>query len=670
MSQTVRYDAAALKETMEERVSQYETFRGTLFVLKRSMLAVTNLDEAFEGLAAERIKDFFRAQSDVAEAWIQFVDQQIAFMNDVGAMAEDRELGGSTVIDVPGLDEELQTTHTRLSEMVIAQQKYVADVLSRIQDLISIQPYSSERIEQSLENAKQMRWDTVEKVEEYDAELVKEYAQSEEGQMLVTGLFEAMMDATSQNGEITPMSFNSAAFEASAPFQVKDGVQERSMQYIQTKQEQAEARNVKGWSDYNPIEAYNKVGQSVQNVTQSIIDGHGQLAEKRKDSWYDFGNYWLFGAFDSVKGFNDHVDELTEKQYDSTYDYWNARLLGLPELVKNVFNPQEVYSEQHVTDTLGLITLFAGTKIRPSLPDADTTNVPVSSPKAPLTLVSPRPEMPYLTMMDQWNLMTMSHRFDVQPAGGYGMDVPGPKTTESGLAYSAFRVDGDRNNNSDRISNRDNVVSTESPDTIQKRIEKILEGQNLTLSEFQELKLKNVAELTNDEVRIIKEIRESVPPITNNTMLQKIIPINDIEKYLLGEYAEIGGYIAKLEDVDHIIDYSEVVESFRLDYTSWNGSRPFPEDGNAYGKIKFTTNHVDNVEIPYGACFGGRNTDGFPCTLNGFTGSRNGEIVPEWQFDNRYFPNNGAELYEVTDGIEKLVAKFDSDLKVFIPIKN
>ncbi len=44
--------------------------------------------------------------------------------------------------------------------------------------------------------------------------------------------------------------------------------------------------------------------------------------------------------------------------------------------------------------------------------------------------------------------------------------------------------------------------------------------------------------------------------------------------------------------------------------------------------------------------------------VNGFTRSRNGEIVPEWQFDSRYFPDNGAELYRVTDGIEKLVAIF------------
>ncbi|TDL32777.1 hypothetical protein E2R51_08880 [Jeotgalibacillus sp. S-D1] len=242
MSQAVRYDASALQDAMEERVGQYETFKEQLAVLKEKMVAVTDLGEAFEGKAAERIKDFFNAQSVVVESWIQFVEQQIAFMRDVSAMADDRELGGKTAIDVPFLDNELQTAHVRLTELVRRQQKDLANVLTSVNDLISLQAYSSEEVEQSLEEAKQKRWDTVEAVEEYDHALVSEYSQSEESQMLIAGLFDAMMNATSQNGEIMPMSFNSQAFEASMPYQVKDEVQERSMDYIKYKQEQQDVR--------------------------------------------------------------------------------------------------------------------------------------------------------------------------------------------------------------------------------------------------------------------------------------------------------------------------------------------------------------------------------------------------------------------------------------------
>lgn len=45
------------------------------------------------------------------------------------------------------------------------------------------------------------------------------------------------------------------------------------------------------------------------------------------------------------------------------------------------------------------------------------------------------------------------------------------------------------------------------------------------------------------------------------------------------------------------------------------------------------------------------------------------KVIPEWSFGSRYLPNDGAELFEVTDGVTKLVGVFDSDLKRFISVK-
>lgn len=198
----------------------------------------------------------------------------------------------------------------------------------------------------------------------------------------------------------------------------------------------------------------------------------------------------------------------------------------------------------------------------------------------------------------------------------------------------------------------------------------LLERNNINLDKFQELKLKPVGELTDSEVVILKDIRESVPKITTDTMLQKTIPLEDITKYLDGTYTEIGGYIAKLDDVGHIKNYDDVVESSRLDYTVIDGSRPFPENGDSYGKIEFKTNNVEDIDIPYGERFGGTNTDEPPCTQNGFTGSRNGEVIPEWRFNKRNQPKDGAKLYSVTNGEETLVGVFDADLGMFVKISN
>ncbi|MFS0560820.1 hypothetical protein AB1K91_08760 [Terribacillus sp. 179-K 1B1 HS] len=205
------------------------------------------------------------------------------------------------------------------------------------------------------------------------------------------------------------------------------------------------------------------------------------------------------------------------------------------------------------------------------------------------------------------------------------------------------------------------------PVSYKRHLEENIGDYSLTYNDFQQLKLKPVAELTDEELKTIKAIRDAVPHPTSDTYLQKTIPISDIDKYLDGSYKEIGGYVAKLDDVDHIKDYEDVVESFRLDYTTWDGSRPYPEGGNAYGKIKFKSDDVDDIGIPYGERLGGTNNDGPPCTLNGFTGSRNNEVIPEWVFNQRRLPKVGAELYVVEDGVERLVGIFNG--KSFVSTK-
>lgn len=195
-----------------------------------------------------------------------------------------------------------------------------------------------------------------------------------------------------------------------------------------------------------------------------------------------------------------------------------------------------------------------------------------------------------------------------------------------------------------------------------------LKEHGIAIEGFNNLRLKPVSELTDAEAKIMKDIRDSVPPVTQDTLLQKTIPVNDVDKYLSGDYTEIGGYVAKVEDLSNVRMYDDVVESLRLDYVSWDGSRPYPKDGESYAMIRFKTNKVDEIEIPYGERLGGTNTDGPPCTLNGFTGARNGQIVPEWAFENRRHPQHGAELYKVVQGEEKLIGIFDSDLKRFISI--
>ncbi len=64
----------------------------------------------------------------------------------------------------------------------------------------------------------------------------------------------------------------------------------------------------------------------------------------------------------------------------------------------------------------------------------------------------------------------------------------------------------------------------------------------------------------------------------------------------------------------------------------------------------------------------GWSTIGAPCTLNGFTGARNGQIIPEWSLSGEYVkPKKGAELHKVVNGKDTVVAIFDG--KHFVEVK-
>ena len=191
-------------------------------------------------------------------------------------------------------------------------------------------------------------------------------------------------------------------------------------------------------------------------------------------------------------------------------------------------------------------------------------------------------------------------------------------------------------------------------------MQQILDRYEITLEEFNHLRLKKVENLNDREVKVLKAIREAIPKGDNNTYFQKVLSAEDIPKYLGKDgFSEIQGFIAQYDDVSHIKTYDDVVESFRLDYVV-GGKRPFPEGGDTYGYIKFKTDNVENIGIPFGEKMGGINTDAPPCTLNGFTGARNGEIIAEWYVDgnNRLKLIAGAELHKVVNGVDTIIAIF------------
>jgi|GEM_PF-757569 len=199
-----------------------------------------------------------------------------------------------------------------------------------------------------------------------------------------------------------------------------------------------------------------------------------------------------------------------------------------------------------------------------------------------------------------------------------------------------------------------------------KNINGTLAKQGTTLDKFNALRLKDVATLSNTEKSTLRAVRESMPMPDQNTEMQKVIPAGDIQKYLDGTYTQVGGYVAKAEDVSHLKTYKDIYNSMRFDYPN---SAYNPKTDSSLGIIRFKTPDSSQMEIPYSPEMGGTTKAAQPFTGNGFIKATNGQIIPELKAKNYMTLTDGSELYEISsNGTWKLEAIYDADLKRFIAV--
>ncbi|MBZ5753905.1 hypothetical protein K9V48_27865, partial [Metabacillus sp. DBTR6] len=218
------------------------------------------------------------------------------------------------------------------------------------------------------------------------------------------------------------------------------------------------------------------------------------------------------------------------------------------------------------------------------------------------------------------------------------------------------------------------------------RLDAVLKKNNLNTSEFTEMRLKPVSSLTPEEIIKMKDIRRSAPPITKDTMMQKVLPPS-AKNWLFkspqdGGQIKIGGFLAKVSDTKELDTYDKIFEGLRLDYES---TPKWPNEyltSNSALAIRFKALKPENYKIP----FGGNNEDaasvmvsgdeledfirevqGDPFTGNGFTKSEN-YIVPEYGSKSKVDLYEGTELYEITNQGERLIAVYSEEDMRFISL--
>ncbi|MBX9958244.1 transposase [Peribacillus simplex] len=238
------YEAETLTAATKSRAKQYEDLKKEVAALKKEFQGIVGLDNEFQGAGATAIKSFYEAQIEVADAWMELFTTQISFLEGIPASLEEADLSGNTVVEVPFLDGEVSNGINQAKSLVDEQANDLQRILNSIDDILPLDMFDQKDFNEKITLAGHRLDDTVTKVENVDRQLVEEYDVSVGQENVAVGLFRALLDATKQDGHVSPMTFDQSAFKSSDVYQVKDEVAGQMKDYQTFKMQQAEARKI------------------------------------------------------------------------------------------------------------------------------------------------------------------------------------------------------------------------------------------------------------------------------------------------------------------------------------------------------------------------------------------------------------------------------------------
>ncbi|WP_309148714.1 T7SS effector LXG polymorphic toxin [Priestia megaterium] len=292
------YEASTLLAYAKDRVQAYKAFDEQLEALKKALHAVATLDHEFQGKGADSIKGFYKSQVDIVTHWKSLVSSHQSYFNSIADYAEQAKLKGDTVVDVSFLEQELAVANDRSKQMVEQQHTEFEAILSNIEDIIHITPFSTEAFEDKLSAAEKKRTETITAVEELDNQLSSEYDMLnsfyESVQFSVTGLEQL----TTQGGSAYQLTFDAKAYENSEAYKTQQQIDKVASGYVEGKAEQK------------------------QEVKQrkAAIEAEKQRQIQANKPWYEKGldiAGEITGYYD-FKRAADGVDPVTHKKLSAT----------------------------------------------------------------------------------------------------------------------------------------------------------------------------------------------------------------------------------------------------------------------------------------------------------------------------------------------------------------